>query len=130
MLRKLLSVFGGVFLGIITTRAIHSFSTKIHPAPSIAELATEETFKAYLDTLPIEVYYLIIVSHIAGTGIAAFVTSKMNETNGFYLGLISVFVMILFSVITFTQVPVSGWLIAIDLMSMLMIGVLVAKLGD
>ncbi len=129
MLHKLLSVFCGVIIGIFTTRAIHSFSERIHPAPSTLELATTEAFKAYLDTIPVEVYYLIIGSHIVGTGLAAFTTAKLNKNNGYYIGLISVFVMILFSIITFTQVPVPGWLIVVDLLAMLLIGMLGARLG-
>jgi len=61
MLRKLLSVLVGVVLGMMTTKAVHSFSARIHPAPSSSDLLSEESFRAYMEGLPAEVYYLIII---------------------------------------------------------------------
>ncbi len=130
MLRKLLSVLVGVVLGMMTTKAVHSFSARIHPAPSSSDLLSEESFRAYMEGLPAEVYYLIIISHVLGACVAAFATSRLNKSNSFYLGLISVFVMIVFSIITFLQIPFPPILILADILSMLVLGLLAARLGS
>ena len=130
MLRKLLCVVVGVVLGMMATKAVHSFSTRIHPAPSSSDLLSEESFRAYMEGLPVEVYYLIIISHVLGACIAAFATSRLNKSNSFYLGLISVFVMIVFAIITFLQIPFPPILILADILSMLVLGLLAARMGS
>ena len=130
MLRKLLSVIVGVVLGMMATKAVHSFSIRMHPAPSSSDLLSEESFRAYMEGLPVEVYYLIIISHVLGACIAAFATSRVNKSNSFYLGLISVFVMIVFAIITFLQIPFPPILILADILSMLVLGLLAARMGS
>ena len=130
MLRKILAIVGGTFIGMITTRVVKSYSVRIHPGPEKQDLLTTEAFEAFVAALPDKVFYVIIASHVIGAFMAGLAAAKIASDTKFWIGMIAVFLMFIFSVLTFLQIPHPTWVMMIDLPSILCGGMIGAALGS
>lgn len=130
MLRKVLAIVGGTFLGMLTTSYLKSYSFRVHPGPEEKDQLTPEAFEAFVAGLPDKVFYIIIASHVIGALMAGLVAAKISPDTKFWVGMIAVFLIFIFSISTFLAIPHPTWVMTMDLPSILVGGMIGSALGS
>jgi len=112
MLKRLFAVVSGIILGFITTAIIIRFSRSIYPEQ--ANFIEDEAYLEFLQSLPTETFYLMILAHSLGAFVAAFVAAVLADSSKRYMGYIAGFGIFVFSIMILLSVPNPFWTRLVD----------------
>lgn len=89
MLRKILSVVIGIAVGVLGIMLIQSLSSQMYPMPEGLDYKDTEAFGAYVKTLPVGAFLMVILSYIVGSffgGMSATSLSKEKYRSAIIVG--------------------------------------------
>lgn len=130
MLRKLLAVLGGVFMGIFIVRILGTFISRAYPMPESIDPYDNEAYVAFVHNLPQEMLVLNILSHAIAALLAAFVAARIADNQKLPMGLMAGMVLFAFVLMTLFMVPYPKWVLGADVALVLFSGWIGAKLGS
>ena len=122
MLRNLLSVVGGTFVGINLGRLLAGYSAKLYPMPDSLDPTDPEAYFNFLQSLPSQAYYIILAAHGVGALVAAIITGRIAESNQKKMAMITVFVMFVLTIALAMMVPNPRWFVVADIIVVLIAG--------
>jgi len=122
MLRNLLSVVGGAFVGMNIGRLLGGYSAKKYPMPDTVEPTDPEAYFNFLQSLPSEAFYIILAAHALGSFVAAIIAGRIAESNKKKMAMITVFVMFVLTIALAMMVPNPRWFVVSDIIVVLLAG--------
>ena len=115
MLRNFLAVIAGIFIGNVVIRLIQRVSNEIYPIPESLDTSNMEALAEYINTLPFNALLLLLLSHVIGTLIAAFVAVRISSSHSPLFALVVGGLILLMAVVFFFQLKHPVWFMALDL---------------
>ncbi len=122
MLRNLLSILGGVFVGMNIGRLLSMYSAKLYPMPETVDPTDAEALFTFLNGLPTNAFYIIMAAHGVGAFIAAIMAGRIAATNKRQMALIAVFVMFVLTIAYTMMLPNPRWFVVSDIITVLLAG--------
>lgn len=129
MARNICAVLLSIIIGSFFLRFMIEYNIKLYPMPESLTLENEEGLKAHIESLPPKAFYLVIVGNTIGTLLAAFVSSKLAGSHKFLMGMASMIIMSVATISMFLSLPHPIWVIIVDLLGVLILGFIGARLG-
>ncbi len=111
MLRNILATLAGFVVGSAANMAVIMFNTGVlYPMPPGTDFGNPEAFAAYIATLPVPAFLVVLVAHSAQAGGGALVASRFASTRGPVPAIIIGALTALGSTMGMLQVPAPAWM--------------------
>ena len=81
MLKSLLSVIAGVIAGVIVITLAEGVTTSIYPYPEGLNMSDMEAIKAFIATLPVAAFLMVMGGHLIGSMASGMVASLIMKTS-------------------------------------------------
>ena len=88
MLKRILAVILGFVSGFVTVGLIQTISAQMYPPPGDLIIQDNEALEAYFYSLPHKARYIIMLAHVVGCFIGAYIAAKLSDKYKFYMGLL------------------------------------------
>ena len=124
MARNAMGLIVGIVAAFIVTYFIQSINIKLFPFPEGLEITDMEGMRAHAETLPPTAHIVVLISHLLGTAVGAFVAVKVAATNHRQVAIaIACFIMVM-GIVNIVRLPHPWWFVVIDLLIYLPSGLL------
>ncbi|MDM7922741.1 MAG: hypothetical protein QUS14_10615 [Pyrinomonadaceae bacterium] len=115
MVRSILAVIAGFFVGGIVNMGIITVGPMIIPPPAGADMTTAEGLKAAMPMLEAKHFIAPFLAHALGTLVGAAVAALISVSHKFTVAMIVGVVTLLGGIAAATMIPAPMWFIALDL---------------
>ncbi len=116
ILRNVLSVLGGCFIGGLANITIISISPFIIPWPEGIIPTDPESLKAGADLLETKHFIMPFIAHAAGTFIGAYVAARYAANRQLLFGILIGFYFLIGGITMINVIPAPTWFTALDLL--------------
>ncbi len=116
MLRKIIGVILGLFLGIFSVAIIQAIGHFVYPIPTNFDFNDKVALKTFIENTPFYAFLIIITSHFIGSFLGSFLGNKLSRSIG-KVGLIIgaiFFFYIIFNLIMVPYHPI--WFVIADIL--------------
>lgn len=131
VLRNILAIIVGVFLGAILNGALISFSTAVIPLPEGVDPNSIDSIKANIHLYEAKHFIMPFLAHALGTLLGAFITVKLAATRQMPLALFIGFWFMLGGIYMAFELGAPAWMNVVDVLfayiPMAWIGFLLAR---
>src|SRR5262245_1013866 len=128
MIRCIVAVICGLIVGSVFNMAVILLSWAIYRPPEGADMSNPETLKAYIESLPLPGFLLVLVAHAGGALVGGFVAARIAGRSAMVLGAIVGSFFLLGGVINLMSIPRPVWFAIVDVVLYLPCGILGARL--
>lgn len=129
MVRAVVGVVCGVVAGAAFNMAVIVVSWKVYPPPAGADMSDPATLNAYVQTLPVPAFLLILVAHAGGALVGGLVAALVGRRAPVVLGAVVGCFFLAGGVVNVVSIPRPLWFAVTDLILYLPAGVLGARLA-
>ena len=129
MVRCIVAVICGILAGGVFNMAVVMLSWKIYPLPEGANMSDSATMAAYIQSLPLPAFLLILVAHAGGALIGGWVAALITRRAPLVLGAIVGGFFLLGGIMNAMSIPAPLWFVVIDSASYVPGGILGASLA-
>ncbi len=98
MIKRIAAVFIGFISAFVLTGLVQMMSAKMYPPPEDLITQDLEAIERYFKALPANARLIMLVAHVLGAFVGAFIASKIADSYKLYLGLLVGVVMLVASV--------------------------------
>lgn len=98
-MRSILSILAGISVGVLAVFLLEMINLSLYPVPSDLDINNAVDMDAYVQSLPYSAYVMIIIAHIVGAFVAAFIAGMVARSNRTRIGLISGAILLLFTIV-------------------------------
>lgn len=127
MLRKILGVIAGIIAAIIAIMVVQQVSHMMYPMPEGLSLEDKAGLQAYVDTLPVTAFLLVIISYVLGSFAGGYVSTLIAKTK-FLPALIVGGLLALAAILNGMAMPQPLWVSIVSVLVMLPMAWLGAKM--
>lgn len=130
MLRRVGAILAGLFAGFVIVGTIQMISGYLYPPPDDLNFHDKEGILIHMQSLPTMAFVIVILAHVIGTFVGAFISARITDAYKFYFGL---FVGALFVVATISNLlmmPHPTWMIGTDILLTIGAAYLGARIGS
>jgi hypothetical protein len=83
MLRNVLATIAGLVVGSIANMAFVMLNSSVlYPMPAGTDFNDPSSFGAYVATLPVPAFFVVLLAHGSQAGVGAWVASRFSTTRG------------------------------------------------
>lgn len=129
MIRCVLAVLGGVVAGSAFNMAVVMLSWAIYPPPEGANMSDPATMSAYVQSLPLPAFLLILVAHAGGALVGGLVAALIARRSPLVLGAIIGGFFLIGGIVNAVSIPAPLWFVVVDLAAYVPCGMVGAKLA-
>ncbi|MEW4489677.1 hypothetical protein AB1L42_16465 [Thalassoglobus sp. JC818] len=79
--RKIVGVLGGLIVGFAWNMALVILSSYLFPPPAGVDLNDAEAFAAYVETLPMTAFLIVLVAHAGGAFVGGYICEMIVGQN-------------------------------------------------
>ena len=115
ILRNILAVIVGLFVGSIVNMGLISISGSVIPPPAGIDPSDLESLKTGMHLFEAKHFIFPFLAHALGTLVGAFVAAKVGATRKMALALVIGFFFMLGGISMITMVPSPTWFTVLDL---------------
>lgn len=119
MLRNILGVVIGIFIGVILIQLIQYGSQAIYPPPPDLDVTDKTALSEFIKTMPVGAFLLVWLSHIIGAFTAAYIAARIGKSHHNRLVWITGVIFLIFGIILQVQISHPLWFTILDLVSYL-----------
>jgi len=115
MLRKILSVIAGILVGGLGIMMIQAISGEIYPWPEGLDYNDKDAFAAFVSTLPVGAFLMVILSYIVGSffgGMTATAVAKEKYSSALIVG----FALTIAGVMNAMAIPQPMWVSIVSIL--------------
>lgn len=116
MARNIIAIIIGLFVAFLATYFVYNINSSLFPLPENIDPSDMDAMKAYMASLPIGAFIIVIIAHIAGSFAGALTASKIGHSHHVNLSLFIGVFMLLMGIIRVLVAPHPIWFIVIDIM--------------
>ena len=127
MLKKILAVVVGILIGGLGISLVQALSGQMYPWPEGLDYNNKEAFAAFVDTLPLGAFLMVILSYVVGSffgGMAATAASKEKYTPALIVG----FALTIAGVMNAIAIPQPLWVSIVSVIVFIPFALLGAKI--
>ncbi len=117
MLRNLLAVLAGVFVGGLVNMGLITVGPLIIPPPAGVDMTTAEGLQAGIALLEPRHFVFPFLAHALGTLVGAALTARLAVSHHARLALVIGVVFLVGGIMAATMIPAPSWFIALDLIA-------------
>lgn len=130
MWKGIVALVAGLFTGNVVMFMVQGVSLALYPMPDGVDPTVDQAaFEAYVASLPLGAYLLVLFAWAAGTGAGAAAAGWLNDDDHLRMGLVLGSVFQLAAIVQFLTMPHPTWMQGASLLCFLPMGFLGAKLG-
>lgn len=115
MARNVTGLIVGLAAAFFVYWTLQSINQSIAPVPEGLGIDNKEGVQAYYETIPTVAHILVLLSHILGAGLGAYVAGKVGERPVRYIPLVIGGFLLLMGIIKLVTVPHPLWFTIVDL---------------
>ena len=130
MLRRVISILSGLFLGILIFMIIAVLCRSAFPFPENYEWLNEEDMENYIDGLPDRAFILIVTSHVLGAFLGALIASLISLKHRFTNGIITAAILFTMIIIVNFTFDFPRFYIMLDTLLVAIFGFIGALIGQ
>ncbi len=110
MLRNVVAVLLGVFLGSALNMAIILTNMEIFPGPEGLNFNDAEAMSAYIGSLPQTAFILPMVAHLSQSLVGGWIAARFGESRPMLLAMIVGVLTLIGGILNFMQLPAPLWM--------------------
>ena len=129
MVRCIVGVICGIIAGRVFNMAVIMLSWAIYRPPEGADLSDPATMNAYIQSLPLPAFLLILVAHAGGALVGGLVAAVIARRSPLVLGAIVGGFFLLGGIVNVMSIPRPLWFAVADLVSYVPCGMVGARLA-
>lgn len=131
VIRNILAIIAGVFLGSLINMGIITYSGYIIPPPEGADVTTMEGLKASLHLFRPIHFLPPFLAHALGTFVGAVIAALVAATHKVKIALVVAIFFLIGGIANAFLLPAPAWFIALDLvLAYIPMGIIAAKIAD
>ncbi len=128
-MRSILSIIAGVVVGVFGVFLIEMINLSIYPMPGDLDVQDPTQMSSYLKQLPYAAFTLIILAHVVGAFIAAFIAGMVSRSSRFNIGLLAGGVLLFFTIWNAVTIGQPNLISVTDIVLTSFAAILGAKIG-
>lgn len=97
-MRSILSIIAGVVVGVFGVFLVEMINLSIYPIPVDLDVSDPNILSSYTNALPYTAFVLIVLAHIVGAFIAAFIAGMVARSKRFNIGLLAGSILLFFTI--------------------------------
>ena len=97
-MRSILSIIAGVVVGVFGVFLVEMINLSLYPIPVDLDVKDPISMTIYMKELPYGAFTLVIIAHIVGAFIAAFIAGMVARSKRFHIGLFAGLVILFFTI--------------------------------
>jgi hypothetical protein len=109
-LRNVVALFVGGFVGGVVILAIESINTLLYPPPNGIDFNDPDALVAYIDTLPIAAFLVVLTAFAAGSFSSAWTATRIRATQRLIVALSLGCFFQVAAIYNFTVMPTPTWM--------------------
>lgn len=98
-MRSILSILAGVSVGVLGVFLLEMINLSLYPYPSDLDINNEIEMDAYVLKLPYAAFVMVVIAHVVGSFIAAFIAGMVARVKRFRVGLIAGALLLIFAIV-------------------------------
>lgn len=114
-LKRILALPAGLGVAMALTMTVERAGHALLPAPPPPATQDPQVFAAYMASLPVSAFLMVLLAHAAGTFAGAFTARRMGGPAGSRLALVVGLVMVAGAVANLLTIPHPGWFALADI---------------
>jgi hypothetical protein len=129
MLRCILGAVGGIVAGGVFNMAVILLSRVLYPPPAGANMEDMAELGAYIATLPLPAFLIVLVAHAGGALVGGLVAAWIAQRARLALGAVVGGFNLLGGIMAARMIPAPVWFVVVDLLAYLPCGIAGALLA-
>jgi hypothetical protein len=129
MVRSIVAVICGAIAGIAFNMAIITLSRMLYPPPPGADMHDPATMNAYVQSLPLPAFLVVLVAHAGGALIGGLVAGLITRRSPLVLGAIIGAFFLLGGIVSMIMIRAPLWFVVVDLIAYVPCGIIGARLA-
>lgn len=117
MKRNIISVVVGLAIAIITFLIVEAINASLHPTPTNLDYNNSEAVKAFYETQPLSLWFLVLVGWIIGSLLCGIFIKIISKNENKKLPIIAGIILTLSAIVNFFSFPHPSWFIVVGLIS-------------
>ena len=97
-MRSILSIIAGIVVGVFGVFLLEMINLSLYPIPVDLDVKNPISMAAYMKELPYGAFTLVVIAHIVGAFIAAFIAGMVARSKRLYIGLLAGVVILFFTI--------------------------------
>jgi hypothetical protein len=110
VMRDILAVLVGWIVGMVANMAIFSLNVALYPMPDGVSFNDKEGFAAYIETLPLMAFLIILVAHLSQAFFGALVAAKISRKRPMVVAMIIGVLTLIGGYINMQSIPLPTWM--------------------
>lgn len=128
-MRSILSIVAGVAVGVLAVFFLEMINLSLYPVPSDLNIESKVEMNAYIKSLPYSAFVMIVIAHVVGAFLAAFIAGMVARSKRIRIGLIAGAFLLVFTILNAFSVGQPNLISAIDILLTAAAGLLGARVG-
>lgn len=128
-MRSILSIIAGLIVGVFGVFLIKMINLSLYPIPIDLDVNDSSRVQSYTNALPYSAFILIVIAHIVGASVAAFIAGMVARTQRFYIGILTGSILLLFIIWKAYSIGQPTIINVIDISSTALAVLIGAKIG-
>lgn len=97
-MRSILSIIAGVVVGVFGVFLVEMINLSIYPIPVDLDVSDPNILSSYTNALPYTAFVLIVLAHIVGAFISAFIAGMVARSKRLNIGLLAGAILLFFTI--------------------------------
>ena len=128
-MRSILSILAGVAVGILAVFLLEMINVSLYPAPADLDITSTSAMAENISSLPYSAFIMIIIAHILGAFVAAFIAGMVARYKRLRTGLIAGSILLLFTLFNAFNLGQDVLISSVDILLTAVSGLLGARVG-
>ena len=109
-MRDILAVLVGWIVGMVANMAIGFLNVALHPMPDGVTFDGKEGFNAYIETLPLMAFLIILVAHLSQAFFGGLAAAKISKKRPVTVAMIIGVLSLIGGYINMQSIPLPTWM--------------------